>query len=213
MKKIKIVILVCIICIQCEKPEGNSKYDNANFINNIDFTLISSSPLYESTKDSFNLDIDHDKIMDVTFFVSEYSLGRESTYFSKIKILNDYEIAIQKSYKYEANYSSQVNMWMVDSVLVDVPEICELSDTISDQLMYKSGLFDFAYNHYDSFQSYSWSTSISTWKNSGDKYIGLRNKSNNIYCWIKINILGISQISIISFKYTIDEDSFVIREE
>jgi hypothetical protein len=67
MKKLLVIFLLGMFCIKCEKSEDNSKYDNVDIINNIDFKLLPSSDPYEPTKDSFNLDIDHDKIMDITY--------------------------------------------------------------------------------------------------------------------------------------------------
>jgi hypothetical protein len=213
MKKILVIVLVSIFCIKCEKSKDNSKYDNVDIINNIDFVLTPSSDPYEPTKDSFNLDIDHDKITDITFIVFSYSLGHESTYNSKIRVLNDYEIAIQKSFKYEASdYNENQIYTVVDSVIVDIPKIFDNLDTISYQLTYMSAHIDLAYNHSDGFQLYHWGTYLSDWNDIGDKYIGLRNETNNAYCWVKINVSGYSTITLKSFCYSIDKDFLVIKD-
>jgi hypothetical protein len=213
MKKITILILVSIFCIKCEKSGDNSKFDNVDIINKIDFVLEPSSDPYEPTKDSFNLDIDHDKIPDITFFVFSYSLGHESTYNSRIKVLNDYEIAIQKANKYDASNSNEDQIYVVvDSALVEIPKICNNLDTISNQLTYTSAILDLAYSHSDGFQLYRWGTYITGWNDIGEKYIVLSNKTNNVYCWVKINVSGYSTITLNSFSYSIDKDFLIIKD-
>ena len=213
MNKFLVIILIGILCVSCENPKDRIKYNNVDIINNIDFILKPTSDPYEPTKDSFNLDIDNDMITDITFYVFSYSLGHEGTYNSKVKVLNGYEIAIQNTYKYDANdYNENQIYIVVDSVIVDIPKICNNSDTISNQLTYTSDLIELAYNHFDSYQLYRWGTYISDWNDIGDKYIGLCNKTNNIYCWIKINVSGYSTITLKSYSYSIDKDFLVIKE-
>ena len=214
----KIGILIYLVMtigflVSCQKDGIVSKqYQNANIINIIDTTIgFSSIPLsFEIV--NYDLDIDLDGVVDLSFNVSINPGYNDFIRTISIKTLNNYEFAFQKAHEIREGNFNDNNELIVDSVLVEIPKILETQDTISKFLSFESDLTKLAYKYSWKYNSYNGDNYISGFSDIGIKYIGIRNETSDIFCWIKIEVNGYKTIRIISFYYSIGKNFLVIEE-
>jgi hypothetical protein len=216
MKSLVLILALLIFYWGCKKDDEGLK-SNAGIVNSLSDSLISPNINENAalTTGKYDLYIDNDTIVDLTFHVAFYSLGREATYSSTIEPKNNFEIALQKSYKY--TYSSynigSEYITSIDSELINMPKIFNLSDSISDKLQYTSDPIEFLYDEHNSYQAGSWRKVNGAWLKIGYRYIGLVNKTTNIFCFVKISVIDFNKIILRNFKYSKDEDFLIISDK
>ncbi len=217
MRIIKYVpFIVLVLYFGCEKPneQNTDTISNPLVINFVDSII---QPTYyqddESKIDSFNIKINQDKFDDITFMAYSYEFGNYSKEFSGIRVLNNFEIAVQNTYKYSYNDWNEDHIYgLTDSTIVNIPKILNKFDTISTNLTYKTGYFDFTSDNSSSWQGYSDKSIMTGWNDIGEKYIGIRNTKDNIYCWIKLEIINYNTIHISSYYYSTNTEYLIIDE-
>lgn len=188
------------------------QYDNEGIINSVDTTLGFSIISLSYEELTYNVDIDHDGSADVLFTLSidpSYKDFRESI---NITTLNSYEFAIQESYEIHEGNFNEYGEITVDSVLVEIPKILNLNDTIFNLFSYDSKITKLTYSKSWKYNSYHGNTIITGWNGIGSKYICVINNVNNIFCWFKIEVLDFNMIKIYSFYYKIGEEYLIIRD-
>lgn len=161
----------------------------------------------------YELDLDNDKNIDITFLVENHSLGRESYSISKIVLHNNFTITSEKAIKYYQSESYNSNLDSLNkNEIVDLPKIFSLSDTITGKLTMLNDTLTFAYSYQNSFTTYTWNYSQNSWVGIGDKYIGIHNKELDVLGWIKLNLPKADEIYLRSYQYKINADFLIINE-
>ncbi|MBN2262367.1 MAG: hypothetical protein JW735_05600 [Prolixibacteraceae bacterium] len=155
-----------------------------------------------SNEGKYELNIDKDQNTDITFWVENHSLGRESYYISKIIPQNNYSIITEKGIKlhHSENYNyPEGNSEQTEEV--EIPKIFSSGDTISKNYSISNDTITLAYRYQNAYTSYSWSYEISQWVNIGEKYIGLYNSAEELLAWILIDLSQHDMIYIKSYYY------------
>lgn len=197
----------------CNKKNNEPKqFENANTINVLDTTIEVSSLLQSFESVSFQLDIDLDKVADLSFTVSIDPDYNDHIKSLTINTFNNFEFAVQNSYEIREGNFNENSEWIVDSVLVEIPMIFGNQSTVSNSLSFGTDNQKLAFYHSWKHNSYYGNNRISGFSNMGIKYIGIRNQTNDILGWIKIEVIDFNKIIIKSFYYSIGQNSLIINE-
>ncbi len=160
----------------------------------------------------YELDLDNDKNIDITFLVENHSLGRESYYISKIILQNNYSLftEIGTKLKHSENYNyPESNSDKTEEVAI--PKIFSLSDTISNNYSISNDTTTLAYKYHNAYTSYSWSYEIGQWVGIGEKYIGLYNPAQKLLSWILIELPQADKVFIKSYYYEKKQEAIIIE--
>ena len=214
--KYVLFFLVISLVSACEKKNEIDRYPQ-NTIISLEDTVITASNLIDPSENSgiFELDIDHDQIVDIVFSVTQYSLGRESNRFTDIEMKNGYELAIQSSYKVRSSYynTGGGNILMnLDSQLVRIPENLNFNDTLSTNKEYSNEITELVYSGHNSFTSASWQDYCGYWIGVGEGFIGIWNQSLHTFAWIKISVLDFDKLMLKAYLYSQNQEFIIIGD-
>lgn len=214
MKKLLLLLSVAMVFLACKKESPVVEIFIDKTIS-LDSTLIYPNK-YEDGMEigQFELDIDHDGIFDVIFKTVNYSSGRFFTNYSSIACADSFEIAYQGATTKTtstSNNNGEIHT-SYSYIAVDIPKILELSDTLSNGFPYTQDEIKIANYEHDMYQIYTSTTENKAWVGIGDRYIGLRNTTKNIFCQIKIRVIEYNKIMLICYKYTEQPEIWIISE-